>query len=104
MGVFLKPIELQTMSLVGKLESEIEVNAPAHRFYQFFKHEISHVVNVCPNLIKKIKVHNGDWKDHCHGSIKVWNYVVGMYNPHQLHSLVYFLSMTDLVLALVVVI
>ncbi|XP_022987080.1 MLP-like protein 34 [Cucurbita maxima] len=64
------------MSLVGKLESEIEVHAPAHRFYRFFKHEISHVVNVCPKLIQKIKVHNGDWKDHCHGSIKVWNYVV----------------------------
>ncbi|KAL4017088.1 hypothetical protein IC575_024762 [Cucumis melo] len=64
------------MALVGKLESEIEVNTPPHRFYKLFKEQIADIANISPKLIQKIKHHDGDWSKHGHGSVKVWNYTI----------------------------
>lgn len=67
------------MSLQGKLESEIEINTPPHRFYKLFKEEIFEIPKACPKLVQKINIHGGDWSKHGHGSIKTWHYTIGTY-------------------------
>lgn len=67
------------MSVCEKIGRELEINAPAHKVYKIFKDECFHVPKICPNLIQKVEVHEGNWDTHCHGSIKTWNYTVGMY-------------------------
>ncbi|XP_022155182.1 MLP-like protein 328 [Momordica charantia] len=64
------------MSLVGKLVSEFEINAPAEKYYKMFKDQCFHIPNITSNHIKQVEVHEGDWDSHCHGSIKIWNYVM----------------------------
>ncbi|KAL0540237.1 hypothetical protein IC582_024470 [Cucumis melo] len=64
------------MSLQGKLESEIEINTPPHRFYKLFKEEIFEIPKACPKLVQKINIHGGDWSKHGHGSIKTWYYTI----------------------------
>lgn len=66
------------MSLVGKLVSEFEINAPAEKYYKVFKDQTSHVPNISPGVVQQVEVHEGDWETHDHGSIKIWNYTVGM--------------------------
>ncbi|KGN49640.1 MLP-like protein 328 [Cucumis sativus] len=64
------------MSLVGKFVSELEINAPAEKYYKIFKDQVSHVPNISPNIIQNVEVHEGDWDTHGHGSIKIWSYTV----------------------------
>ncbi|XP_022150050.1 MLP-like protein 328 [Momordica charantia] len=64
------------MSLVGKLVSELEINAPAEKYYKLFKDEAFHVPKVSPKIIQQVEVHEGDWDTHGHGSIKIWKYSV----------------------------
>ncbi|KAL5778886.1 hypothetical protein ACOSQ2_009623 [Xanthoceras sorbifolium] len=52
------------MSLKGKKETEIEIKAPADEFYNFFKGQTYH----------DVEVHEGDWESH--GSVKLWKYTV----------------------------
>ena len=67
------------MSLKGKIESEIVINTPPHRFYKLFKEEIFDIPKACPKLVQKINIHGGDWSKHGHGSIKTWHYTLGTY-------------------------
>ncbi|XP_022150052.1 MLP-like protein 328 [Momordica charantia] len=64
------------MSLCGKFVSELEINAPAEKYYKIFKDQAFHVPNISPNIIQQIQVHEGDWDSHGHGSIKIWNYTI----------------------------
>lgn len=67
------------MSIVEKCVSELEINAPAHIFYNFMKDQVFHFPKICPNNIQKVEVHEGDWDTYGHGSIKTWNCNIGMY-------------------------
>ncbi|KAK3211999.1 hypothetical protein Dsin_016705 [Dipteronia sinensis] len=62
------------MSLKGKVESEIEIRAPAEKFYNFFKGQSHQAPTATPTNIQGIEVHEGDWESH--GSIKLWKYSV----------------------------
>ncbi|XP_022155164.1 MLP-like protein 329 [Momordica charantia] len=62
------------MSLAGKIVSELEINAPAEKYYKVFKDQCFHVPNISPKFIQQVDVHEGDWDSHDHGSIKIWNY------------------------------
>nr|CAD33533.1 major latex protein homologue [Datisca glomerata] len=62
------------MVLAGKLEAEIDINAPADKYYRIFKGQAHHVPNISPGIIQEVNVHEGDWDTH--GSIKIWNYTV----------------------------
>lgn len=67
------------MSLVGKLVSQIDINIAAEKFYKLFKDQSYHIPNKVTPIFQNVEVHEGDWKDHGHGSIKVWNYTIGTY-------------------------
>ncbi|XP_023551289.1 MLP-like protein 329 [Cucurbita pepo subsp. pepo] len=64
------------MSLVGKLVSELEINAPAEKYYKVFKDQCFHVPKITPKIIQHVEIHDGDWDSHDHGSIKTWHYTV----------------------------
>ncbi|RXH79188.1 hypothetical protein DVH24_040335 [Malus domestica] len=57
------------------VETEIEIKAPAEKFYNIFKRQAHHVPNISSGSIQGVQVHEGDWETH--GSIKSWNYSVG---------------------------
>lgn len=61
--------------LKGKVETEIEIKAPAEKFYNIFRSRAHHVPNISSGSIQRVQVHEGDWETH--GSIKSWNYSVG---------------------------
>ena len=65
------------MSLAGKLVSELELNVSAQKYYTVFKDKVCHIPNIS-DIIHKVEVHEGDWDNHGHGSIKIWNYTIGM--------------------------
>ncbi|KAH7565002.1 hypothetical protein ACOSQ2_021282 [Xanthoceras sorbifolium] len=62
------------MSLKGKLETQLEIKAPANKFYNFFKGQTYHVSKATPTNVQDIEVHEGDWESH--GSVKLWKYTV----------------------------
>ncbi|CAL5354849.1 hypothetical protein CsSME_00043317 [Camellia sinensis var. sinensis] len=62
------------MSLVGKLEAEVEIQSSADKFYHIFRSRAHHIPNICPEKVSGIDVHEGDWENV--GSIKKWNYVL----------------------------
>lgn len=66
------------MVLAGKLGSEIEIKAAAEKYYTFYKDKVRHLPNISPNIIQQVEVHEGSWDTHGHGSIKIWNYTVGI--------------------------
>ncbi|KAJ4709981.1 MLP-like protein 28 [Melia azedarach] len=62
------------MALAGKIEKQIEINAPAEKFYHLFKKECYHISTASPANIQAVDVHEGDWDKH--GAVKVWKYTV----------------------------
>lgn len=70
---------IETMSLCGKLVSELPINASAEKCYKIFKDNCKHMPNITPKFIQQVDVHDGDWDTHGHGSIKIWNYFAGTY-------------------------
>ncbi|CAK9324084.1 unnamed protein product [Citrullus colocynthis] len=64
------------MSPVGKLVSELELNVSAEKYYKVFKDKVFHIPKICPSIFNKVEVHEGDWDNHGHGSIKIWNYTL----------------------------
>ena len=67
------------MSLSGKLVSELVINGPAERFYKVFREKCFLVPKICPNAIQEVDIHDAEWDNHDHGSIKTWYYTVGMH-------------------------
>ena len=63
------------MVLQGKVEADIEITAPADKFYNLFKSEAHHVPKTSQTgSITGVAVHEGDWETE--GSIKIWNYAI----------------------------
>ncbi|KAF5727670.1 MLP-like protein 28 [Tripterygium wilfordii] len=55
-----------------KMETVIDIEAPAQKIYNVFKETAFHVPGHAPNHIQGVEVHEGAWDKH--GSIKVWTY------------------------------
>ncbi|KAL1189911.1 MLP-like protein 34 [Cardamine amara subsp. amara] len=60
-------------TLVGKLETEVEIKASAGKFHHMFTGRPHHVSNASPGNIQGCDLHEGDWGKV--GSIIFWNYV-----------------------------
>ncbi|WJX10272.1 hypothetical protein P8452_01014 [Trifolium repens] len=61
------------MALSGKVESEVEIQAPAAKFYNFYRKQLEHLPNISTH-IHGAKVHEGDWETV--GSVKQWEYTI----------------------------
>ncbi|KAF8046970.1 hypothetical protein N665_3289s0004 [Sinapis alba] len=70
-GEEVKPTE--TSSLVGKLETDVEIKASAEQFHHMFTGKPHHVSKASPGNIQGCDLHEGDWGKP--GSIIFWNYV-----------------------------
>jgi uncharacterized membrane protein len=64
------------MALIGKVESEVEIQAPAAKFYSFYRKQLEHLPNISTH-IHGARVHEGDWETV--GSVKHWEYTIGNY-------------------------
>ena len=65
------------MSLVGKIETDVHLNASADQFYEFFRNKPHHVENITPGKVKGVFKHRGDFGKV--GSIIAWHYVLGKF-------------------------
>ncbi|KAK2453417.1 MLP protein [Trifolium repens] len=61
------------MALSGKVESEVEIQAPAAKFYNFYRKQLEHLPNISAH-IHGARVHEGDWGTV--GSVKQWEYTI----------------------------
>ena len=70
------------MGLVGKLQAETLIVAPADKFHEMFSCRPHHISNVCPEKIQKVNLHEGEWGTS--GYVIEWNYNIGkpIPNPH----------------------
>ncbi|KAK7827604.1 mlp-like protein 43 [Quercus suber] len=64
------------MALVGKLEADVEIKAPADKFFNILRSEIHHIPNISSDKVHGVEVHEGDWETS--GSVKLWKFTVGM--------------------------
>ncbi|RDY03951.1 MLP-like protein 43 [Mucuna pruriens] len=62
------------MALSGKVEAEIEIQAPAAKFYNIFRKQLHHIPNISTERVHGAKVHEGDWENV--GSVKHWDYTI----------------------------
>ncbi|CAL9240213.1 unnamed protein product [Arabidopsis halleri] len=72
------PVEVEVKkteasSLVGKLETDVEIKASADKFHHMFAGKPHHVSKASPGNIQSCDLHEGDWGTV--GSIIFWNYV-----------------------------
>lgn len=68
--------------LFGKLETEVEINAPAAKYHELFTRRPHHLSNIKPDKIQSCDLLEGQW-GHL-GSVISWNYCYGMYLPKSL--------------------
>ena len=75
------------MGLVGKLEAEILILAPADKFHEVWGGRPHHMSSVSPGKVQKVDLHEGDWGNV--GSVIEWSYVIGKptLTPHHLYPL-----------------
>ncbi|CAA0405248.1 Bet v I/Major latex protein [Arabidopsis suecica] len=69
-------VEVTTMpksSLLGELEVEVEIKAPAAIFYHIYAGRPHHVAKATPRNVQSCDLHDGEWGTV--GSIVYWNYV-----------------------------
>ncbi|ESW25296.1 hypothetical protein PHAVU_003G023600 [Phaseolus vulgaris] len=62
------------MSLSGKVEGEVEIQASADKFFHIFRKKLHHVPNISSERIHAAKVHEGDWENV--GSVKHWDITI----------------------------
>ncbi|KAJ8770067.1 hypothetical protein K2173_010112 [Erythroxylum novogranatense] len=60
------------MSLLGKLEADVEIKAPADKFHEVFSCRPHHVNTMSPDKIHGVDLHQGDWGKE--GTVITWNY------------------------------
>ncbi|CAN1174467.1 MLP-like protein 328 [Linum perenne] len=65
-------VELPAMS--GKVEVEAELKSPPAKLYNVLRKTAHEIPDHTPSKIQAIKVHDGDWESHGHGTIKTWHY------------------------------
>lgn len=63
------------MALKYKLVTDIEIKAPANKFYNIFRSQMHLIPNVSSDKIQGVQVHEGDWETV--GPVKHWNYTLG---------------------------
>ncbi|XP_044491003.1 MLP-like protein 43 [Mangifera indica] len=63
------------MAKSGKIEVDLEIQAPAEKYYHIFKIQSHHLPNISSDNLKGVDLHEGEW--HKEGSIKTWKYTVG---------------------------
>uniref|UniRef100_A0A6N2KRI5 Bet v I/Major latex protein domain-containing protein n=1 Tax=Salix viminalis TaxID=40686 RepID=A0A6N2KRI5_SALVM len=66
------------MVLQGILETEIEIMAPAAKFFNIFRNQNHHIPNISDS-IHAIELHEGDWETP--GSVKQWTYTLDGNTP-----------------------
>ncbi|KAI9094461.1 hypothetical protein K1719_026686 [Acacia pycnantha] len=64
------------MALAGKLEDEVEVHAPASKFFSLFVTELHHVQNISDH-VHETKLHQGDWHTPGSDHVKNWTFTLG---------------------------
>ncbi|XP_034698739.1 MLP-like protein 34 [Vitis riparia] len=62
------------MGLVGKLEAEILILAPADKFHEVWGSRPHHMSSATPGRVQKVDLHEGDWGNV--GSVIEWSYVL----------------------------
>ncbi|PQM41328.1 hypothetical protein Pyn_24875 [Prunus yedoensis var. nudiflora] len=63
------------MALVGKLDTEVEMNAPADKFRKYLRAKLLHLLpNVSSNKVQGVELHEGDWETA--GSVKHWDNII----------------------------
>ncbi|KAK7273859.1 hypothetical protein RIF29_14923 [Crotalaria pallida] len=62
------------MALSGKVETEIEIQAPAAKFFDIFRKQLHKLPEISKDKIHGAKVHEGDWENI--GSVKHWDYTI----------------------------
>ncbi|KAG6599890.1 MLP-like protein 31, partial [Cucurbita argyrosperma subsp. sororia] len=60
------------MSLLGKVEADIEMKAPASKLFEIIHKNPHHLSNVSGDKVEGVKLHEGEWGKV--GSIINWNY------------------------------
>ncbi|KAM5553133.1 hypothetical protein ABKV19_025387 [Rosa sericea] len=58
----------------GKLEVDIEIKAPAERFFEFTTRKTYELSNISPDKVVSCELLEGDWGKE--GSVISWNYVL----------------------------
>lgn len=62
-------------SAIEKIEMDVPIKATPQQFYEVLCNKTHHISNVCPDIVKGIELHEGDWGTE--GCIISWNYVFG---------------------------
>ncbi|CAN6873508.1 unnamed protein product [Brassica oleracea] len=65
--------DMPESSLVGEVEVEVEIKAPAEKFYEMYTGKAHHVAENTPQNVQACDLHDGDWGTL--DSVIVWNYV-----------------------------
>ncbi|KAJ8751486.1 hypothetical protein K2173_016706 [Erythroxylum novogranatense] len=60
------------MSLLGKLEADVEIKSPAGKFHDVFSCRPHHVNTMSPDKIHGVDLHEGHWGKE--GTVITWNY------------------------------
>lgn len=47
------------MSLHGKLEADVEIDAPASKFHELLHNRLHHVPNACGDKVQSCELHRG---------------------------------------------
>ncbi|KAK2399523.1 MLP protein [Trifolium repens] len=56
------------------LRSEVEIQAPAAKYYNVFRKQLEHLPNISTH-VNGAKVHKGDWEENV-GSVKHWELTI----------------------------
>ncbi|KAG7586608.1 Bet v I/Major latex protein [Arabidopsis thaliana x Arabidopsis arenosa] len=63
----------EASSLVGKLETDVEIKVSAGKFHNMFVEKPHHVSKATPGHIQNCELHEGEWGKV--GTVVIWNYV-----------------------------
>lgn len=73
------------MVLAHMLQREVEIKAPAEKFYEICHTKTQHIANITPEKVQAVKMHEGDWGFA--GSIIAWHYTIGKQFKTKIHQL-----------------
>lgn len=65
------------MSLLGKVETDVQVKVAANKFHDVFACRPHHVSNMTPGNIQGCELHEGEFGKS--GTVICWNYVHGKF-------------------------
>ncbi|XVF85372.1 hypothetical protein PTKIN_Ptkin17bG0112300 [Pterospermum kingtungense] len=65
------------MAQIAKMEVQTQIKSSADKAYDIFKRKMYLMPEICPEVVKDVKIGKGDWETV--GSVRLWKYVTG--NP-----------------------